>query len=355
MAEFENEGKTDWISKAKGFGILGIVAVHTIQRFSLSSHSLSNTATAGMYCVQLFFAISAYLTFVSLDKNKMPWTFKGYLKYMGHKLVRLVPVLYIAVLWHILMSYPIIHGIVIENNSHVWKNTLYAVTFLNGFSYQYINPWLNWYIGDLVIFWVLAPFLFRWISTVKKSVWFFVLSMVVAWLSNLVLEGFGVDTSWYFYFWFPHQLPVLVIGMMFYQFQKSSFVTSKMSVLTLAFVVSTCMLLSFFLFSTSPMELHVRYGLFLFVFAYLLFNYSGKWFNWLKLLGDNSYGIYLFHGCLLAVFDYAVNKYDISKESIPNFICYYVLLVLVSLAFAKTANLLFEKPFFKFMKRKFSI
>jgi len=354
MAEFENEGKTDWISKAKGFGILGVVAVHTIQRFSLSSHSLSNTATAGMYCVQLFFVISAYLTFISLDKNKRPLTIKGYLKYMGHRLVRLIPVLYTAVLWHVLMSYPIILGKVIENNSYVWKNTLFAVTFLNGFSYHYINPWVNWYIGTLVIFLAVAPFLFLWIDTVKKSVWFFVVSMVFAWLSSRVLSGFGVDTSWYFYFWFPNQLPVLAIGMMFYHFQKSSFATSKMSMLTLAFVVSTCLLLSFFFFTT-PMDMHVRYGLFLFIFAYLLFNNSGKWFNWLKVLGDNSYGIYLYHCCLLAIFDYAVNKYSISKESVLNFICYYVLLVLVSLTFAKTANLLFEKPFFKYMKRKFGI
>lgn len=333
---------------------MGVVAVHTIQRFSLESHSLINTAAAGMYCVQLFFVISAYLTFVSLDKNHRPMTIRNYCKYLGHKLVRLVPVLYTAVLWHILMSYPLLFGKVIEYNTHLLKKTIFAVTFLNGFSYHYINPWVNWYIGTLVIFLAVAPCLFRWIDTVKKSIWFFVVSMVFAWLSSLVLSIFGVDTSWYFYFWFPNQLPVLAIGIMFYHFQKSSFATSKMSMLTLAFVISTCLLLSFFLF-TSPMELHVRYGLFLFVFAYLLFNNSGKRFNWLKVLGDNSYGIYLYHCCLLAVFDYAVNKYSISKESVLNFICYYVLLVLVSLVCAKLANILIEKPFFKLMKRKFGI
>ena len=165
---------------------------------------------------------------------------------------------------------------------------------------------------------------------------------------------FGFDVSWYFYFWFPHQLPVLAIGIMFYHFQKNSNETIDKSVRTLAFVVSVCMLLSFFLF-TSPMELHVRYGIFLFVFAYSLFNNSGKWFNWLKPLGDNSYGIYLYHGCLLSIFDYFVNKYAISKESVFSFFGYYLLLVLVSLALAKLANVLIEKPFFKFMKQRFGI
>ncbi|MBP5563078.1 MAG: acyltransferase family protein [Bacteroidales bacterium] len=129
MAEFEKSRKTDWISKAKGFGVLGVVAVHTIQRFSVSSHALSNTATAGLYCVQLFFVITAYLTFVSLDKNKPQLTMRNYLKYFGHKLVRLTPVLYTAVFWHILMNFPLLFGTRIEHNVHLWKNSFFAVTF----------------------------------------------------------------------------------------------------------------------------------------------------------------------------------------------------------------------------------
>lgn len=224
IGEIRIEKNTDWISKAKGFGILGIVAVHTVQRFSVPDY-LSSIAYAGMYCVQLFFVLSAYLTFVSLEKYKEQWTLNSYLKYFGHKLVRLTPVLYTAVLWHVLMNYPLVFGEALEYKDHLWKNTFFAVTFLNGFSYHYINPWVNWYIGDLVIFLAIAPFLFRWINTVKKSVWFFVVSMVFAWLSGIVLFMCGVDTSWYFVFWFPKQLPVMAIGMMFYCFQKSSFVT----------------------------------------------------------------------------------------------------------------------------------
>lgn len=348
-----NTKRKDWISKAKGFGILGVVVSHTVQRFSVPPY-LSSVAYAGSYCVQLFFVISAYLTFISLEKTSLPLSHKGFIGYMGHKLIRLAPVLYTAVLLHIVMNYPVFFGERIENNAYVWKNAFFAVTFLNGFSYNHINPWANWYIGDLVIFWAIAPLLFGWISTVKKSVWFFIVSMAFAWMSNLLFSIVDIDNSWYFYFWLPNQLPVLAIGIMYYHFQKNSLLASKNSIMTLAFVVSTCLLLSF-IFFTTPMEIHVRYGLLLFVFTYLLFNNTGKWFNWLKVLGDNSYGIYLYHCCLMAVFDYFVNKFAINKESVPNFFCYYILLVLVSLAFAKLANVLIEKPFFKYMKRKYEI
>ena len=346
----QNE-KKEWISKAKGFGILGVVAVHTVQRFSVSTY-LSCIAYAGMYCVQLFFVISAYLTFVSLENNLKQLTLRTYLKYFGHKLVRLVPILYTAVLWHILHR-SVLMGKVPEINASIWKDAFFALTFLNGFSYRHINPWANWYIGDLVIFWAVSPLLFRWINSPKKSVWFFVVTMLFGWLSYKILHWFGVDTSWFFYFWFPRQLPVLAIGIMFYHFQKYPFGDSKKSIRTLAFVVSVCLLLSFFY--TTPMELHVRYGLFLLVFVYTLFNYSGKWFNWLKVLGDNSYGIYLYHVCLITVFDTIVRRYDINSVSVTNFVGYYILLILISLLISIIANMVFEKPFFRFMRRKFGV
>lgn len=343
--------KTEWISKAKGFGILGVVAVHAVKNFTVPA-GLRDVADAGMYCVPLFFVISAYLTFLSLEKQKTCWTVKGYLKFLGHKLVRLIPILYTAVLWHVLL-YSVRLGRIPEIDSPVWKASFFAVTFLNGFSFRYINPWLNWYIGDLVIFWAIAPVLYQWINSPKKSVLFFIVAFLFSWFSGRGLVKFGVETSWYFYFWFPRQLPLLAIGMMFYNFQKSTFALVKNSMLTLAFVVSVCMLLS--IFGMTPMGLHVRYGLFLFVFAYTLFNYSGRLFNWLKLLGDNSYGIYLYHMCLIIMLEHFVNEIGIRKDLTINFFVYYVAVVVVSLLLSKLANVVFEKPFFRFMRKKFGI
>lgn len=51
-------GRIDWISKAKGLAILGFVAVHTVQRFNIAF--VSSIAFAGSYCVQLFFIISDF-------------------------------------------------------------------------------------------------------------------------------------------------------------------------------------------------------------------------------------------------------------------------------------------------------
>lgn len=60
--------KIAWISKAKGFGILGVLATHTAQVFPVPRGG--GVLLAGMYCVQLFFVLSAYLAFKSLDSNR---------------------------------------------------------------------------------------------------------------------------------------------------------------------------------------------------------------------------------------------------------------------------------------------
>lgn len=158
--------KFEWISMAKGFGILGIVAVHTVQQFDIAF--VSDIAYSGMFCVQLFFIISAYLTFKSLDKNVEPWTCKSYFKYLAHKILRFIPVLYTACLWHLVM-YCIQIGSIPDIRDSIWRNGFFAVTFLNGFSYHHINPWMNWYVGDIVIFIALAPFLKNLLDTCNAA------------------------------------------------------------------------------------------------------------------------------------------------------------------------------------------
>ena len=171
----EANGKINWISEAKGFAILGVVAVHTVQQFSVAY--VSSIAHAGRFCVQLFFIISAYLTFTSLDKNPADWTVQRYCKYLAHKILRFIPVLYTAVLWHFI-SYTVELGHLPAFRDDIWKKAFFALTFLNGFSYHYVNPWMNWYIGTLVVFLVIAPLLKRLIDTPKKSVLFFAFSRI---------------------------------------------------------------------------------------------------------------------------------------------------------------------------------
>lgn len=153
MEEVKTLQKIDWISMAKGFGILEVIAVHTVHNFNLPSYVVS-VADAGRYCVQLFFIISAYLTFRSFGKYNIT-TYKDYFLFVIHKIVRFIPVLYIVSIY-CFISYCVKNGMP-NFTDKIWLDLFFSVSFLNGFSVEHINPWINWYIGTFVIFILVTP------------------------------------------------------------------------------------------------------------------------------------------------------------------------------------------------------
>lgn len=345
-----------WIDKAKGFAILGVVAVHTVQHFNLSK-GITEIAGAGMYCVSLFFIISAFLTFKSFDgRGQLAWTVRNYAKYLGHKIVRLMPVLYIALLWHI-VNYTIAIGHLPAHDDNIWTDLLFSALFINGFSYNHFNIYATWYIGILVIFYIFAPLLHRYINSIKKGIIFFAVTMLIGWVLNLILiPALGVcRDDWFFYGWFPHQLPTFAIGIVFYYFTKASSLRSERnSIMVLLFVVAIGFLMSMCTIF-SPMEIHIQYGIILLSFTYILFTQRWKCFDWLKPLGNYSYGIYLFHICLLKLFSVATYRLGLSQNSIAVFLSYFILLVALSLLVAFLANKFIEKPFVHLINKRFGL
>lgn len=344
----------DWISKAKGFAILGVVAVHATHEFNIHN-GITRMADAGMYCVQLFFVISAFLVFRSLaSKNVERWTIKDYFKFLFHKITRLVPVLYLAIIWNLILYFVSIGGIPGADDD-VWKKALLPALFINGFSYEYFNPWMTWYVGVLVMFYAIAPLLYRYINSIKKSIVFFVLAACFGWLLNYILVVFcGVlSDDWFFYGWLPRQLPVFSLGIILYHFYNApSLHDIRHSIATFAFVVAIGFLLSMCAF-TSPLELHVRYAILLLLFSGTLFTRLKIKLDWLSRLGDLSYGIYLFHGCINALcVNLLIKRFDVYRDSTWAFLIYYILLIVLSFFVAKIVNVLVERPFLNMINRK---
>lgn len=343
------EREIEWISKAKGFAILAVVACHTVQQFAIHN-GITRMADAGRYGVQLFFVISAILAYKSFERNKIT-DWKSYLRYLCKRLVRLIPVLYLAILWNII-NHCISAGQIPGIEDEIWKKALYPTLFINGFSYKYFNSWMTWYIGVYVMFVALAPLIHKYINSAKKAIVFFTATAFIGWLINYVLVSFcGVlSDDWFFYGWLPRQLPVFALGIVLYYFMMTdSFLNIGKSILVFTFVISSGFLISMVAF-TSPIELHVRYGILLTCLCFILFKQPWKFFGFLKPFGKYSLGIYLFHGCLITIFNAIGNSLQINRSSIPVLFLYYICLVLVSFSVSILVNKLVEKPFFKLTK-----
>ena len=344
------DNNIEWITKAKGLAIIGVVAVHTVEVFDIKG-LIAEIADAGKYGVSLFFIISAYLTFMSFDKHPSRWTINTYFHYLLHKLWRLAPVLYIAVLWHLAQYFVALERIP-DLTDDMWKNAFYAATFTNGFSPRYFNPWFNWYIGTLVVFLLIAPLIHKWINNSIRAIWFFLGSLILSKITLHLMACVGFNDGSYLYGWLPRQLPVLSLGIVFYYFSKKE---SQKAVSLFAIIVSICLCLSICT-SFKIMETHVTAGLLLYLITSLAFNRSNRWTNWLKPLGEYSYGVYLFHGCLLLkTFRVVSNRIGIDKSSLGTFFIYFFLLFGISMIISYLVNRYIEKPLFRFTKKKFGI
>lgn len=64
-----------WIDALRGYGAIAVLLCHLIQRLAASSMIVSNSVVnfmlQGARAVQMFFIISGFTSFLSLDKNRI--------------------------------------------------------------------------------------------------------------------------------------------------------------------------------------------------------------------------------------------------------------------------------------------
>lgn len=307
----------------RGLGMISIVMVHTMK------------IAGGEKGVQLCFIISALLCFKSLEradnlgyekiKDGVPW------KWYFNKLLRFYPLYIISIILYIS-----IHGF--QPNLFTGEKGITLLTLISNLLFLHaFYPWhvnainINWYIGVLAIFIFLSPYLFRIIDSSKKAVKFFVLSCVLAIISSRVMpllyEGSGKDVwdmYWGTYSFIP-ELPVLAIGILLYHvIFKEELPQKIMQYLSNYNIKSVFMFVSF---GTIYLSLRRMYRggtiiewsiLFLFLIFSQIICQNRILDNWfLAYIGKYSYGIYLFHGCMIAWSEAIASSYFKNEYLVP--------------------------------------
>lgn len=360
--------KMTWIDSLKGIAICGIVMVHS-DTLGLP-WLIEKIGDAGKCGVQLFFLLSSYLTFVSLEHyfntttSSRTISFHHLIPWWAGKFIRLIPLYYLA-----LFIYALFLGgssYWLGTQEHITaQNVLAHLFFLHGLFPHYADSIIGveWYLGTLAIFYLLAPYLYKIINSLEKSAAFFLLSAFLCRiLSHFIYRIFPEGKDSYIYsayagtFNFFAQFPVLIAGIMLYflfQGQLLEKITRPKLISYVLLVFASVMIAgqafgqnSLFLISSETL-----FGLWFFLIAIsqkicpLVWTDNKLW----GLLGKYSYPIYLFHFFILAIYD----KMNIpaTGSALLDWCIKYVTALLASLAVSVILTKGFDRPMVERLKR----
>jgi peptidoglycan/LPS O-acetylase OafA/YrhL len=291
-----------YIDALRGWSILGVILCHAYYLFDnqLTPSLVGNVFKNASSGVELFFFVSAFTLFLSLDslkgKEKNPWR-----NYFIRRFLRITPMFYLAVGFSLVyfgfgpMEY--YNTTLVINH---W-NILTHLSFTFGFFPQFTNSLVHggWTVATEVYFYFLLPFLFLRIKDVTKALQFFYLALLVRLVFKLVFQPFETDRVLHAYSFefILNQLPVFALGILSYFMVYKNERPSLPSLIPFLFFFFTDLMLQRDIFFGE----HIRFGFLFVLLVAVLHSYPlplvvNRFF---ELLGKVSYSVYFIHVFIL--------------------------------------------------------
>ena len=211
-----------YLDALRGYAILGVIAIHVVQRSPGLPQALGRFLFSGQQGVQLFFMVSA----VTLLRS---WTERndGAGPFYLRRLFRIGPMWYLAILvWTILR-------LVAPNASEFahrilpLSHLLVSLTYLHIWFPETINDVVpgGWSIGNEATFYLLFPLLAMLLINVRRAGAFVLLAIGISyafgsWM-HPTLTGSPNEDAGFLYFWFPNQIPAFAFGILTFQLIRS--------------------------------------------------------------------------------------------------------------------------------------
>ena len=346
----------------RGFAILGVLSLHSA--INANGKFLgSSFAYAGNYGVQLFFMISAFTIFMTLERSAKIEK-KIFTNFITRRLFRILPMFWVGIVIYIFFPGREQYNQVFEINISYYIAT---ASLQHGWHPFYINSVVpgGWSIADEGIFYIIAPFLFIWINNWQRAGYFFIFSLFVsAYVTRIYHHLYdsqkiflNVDSdifNLFLYRYFPAQLPVFALGILTYFVIKgipNTFKTKNNGTIILLFSIV-------FLFNINNINSHrlftiqVWYAIGFMLLILGLAIYPNKFFvNKLTIfLGRISFSFYLLHFCILWLSRYLLNTYFPNLLHSSNMLSFVMLFLTTLLLTSPIAWLTFkfiEQPLIK--------
>lgn len=337
----------EWIDSFKGISILGVMLIHS---GAMSNGGvIGKISSYGSAFVQAFFIMSSFLTWLSLSKYQH-FSASNYKDWLLKKYGSLAPLYYIAM----------IVSLLILGGNQYWAGDaspkdfsciITHLTFLHGLFPKYCNSIIGveWYIGVLALFYLAAPFIFKIVNNLKRSVLFFLFTNLVSvGICVIVMNNnFGgmysyIYDEYAYSYGLTAQLPTLSLGIVLY-YMVDRYKSIENQNIRVIFPI-ICMLVAIIILyllgrvasslPVSPVSVPTIYGL---AFASVLLGQSVHACRVFRnglfaFIGRKSYGLYLFHYMFFLMYEQTIDS--IVGSTLIDWAVRYVVVIVVTLCFS---------------------
>lgn len=318
-----------------------VLLVHSSQYVAPINSTLHKLMLSGMSGVQLFYIASALTLCLSWEFRRSH-EISPVRNFFIRRFFRIAPMFYIAIVFYLFL-----HGFSPEYwapNGIEWWFVPLAALFLHGFHPETINSVVpgGWSIAVEMSFYLILPFLLRYLNTTKSFVMFFAFSLILYPASKIAFTALFsplyppdqqyLVTSFGFSNFFA-QLPVFAIGLLAYVAFKN--LATQKRELALAACIYIAIIISLFLlhfpskYIGSPIFVSIGFAL----FALLLACYPSRVLvnRAIKQLGKISFSMYLTHFAVLEAFSGIGFSALFPKGNISSILYYFCVVVVTAI------------------------
>lgn len=339
--------KYRFVDALRGIAILGVILPH-----------IENTGVFGIigqYGVQLFFVLSAFTLFLSLDA-KFKVEQNPIRNFFIRRFFRIAPAFYLAALFYLIKN-GLGATFWAPDGIHLWQ-IITTLGFVHGWHPASINSVVpgGWSIASEFMFYLFVPWCYLHIKEKYQAISLsFLLLFVGLYLNGLmfakvssVYPGKEAFVNYFFQLWFPAQVCVFPLGFFLYflfKDKKDSDKNDKAEALRWL-LISIFLWLAFTGGGYIYLLPNFMYGLSFVLFSYALSLYPFRFFvNTLTCyFGKLSFSMYLFHFAVIGfVKDYIIPLISSNNQTHVTII-FYLSVLAITTGVATFTFYLIEQP-----------
>jgi len=319
--------RLEGIDTLRGLAVSFVIVYHFFAIFELYDNMLFKYIHAfGIFGVSLFFIISGYLIYRSIDYNISKQGIKnGIKRYIIHRIFRIIPAYYFNLIIIFVLALVMFETISTWSFGFMMKQILSHLTFTTFFIDKITGFGINgayWTLHVEMLWYILAVLMFIFIKKDRYLFSLFVLNIFyLMGLDYALFDSlFGLDEKssnyiillYYWSFQIFGQLIYFIAGIFIYKHLKMNITVSKLVAYLLFLLI-----ISIFIYTSTQkyfiesftikniVTLLLTASLFI-----LLHKHKMPEFDFLAWIGKISYSLYLWHLPLL----YIVTKYSLASD-----------------------------------------